>query len=96
MPQTDAKINIMDLQDFREPFLLHACCGPCLEWPARQYLLEGRSFTAWFYNPNIHPPVEHERRRIAFLHLAARLGICHIYTTPRPRDRQTTRIPSSA
>ena len=75
MQQTDALKNVKDLQDFREPFLLHACCGPCLEWPARQYLLEGRSFTAWFYNPNIHPPVEHERRRIAFLDLAARLGI---------------------
>lgn len=75
MPQTHELKRVQDLQDFQQPFLLHACCGPCLEWPARQYLMEGRSFTAWFHNPNIHPQVEHERRQATFLDLAARLGI---------------------
>lgn len=67
--------DTLSLFDRTSPFLLHACCGPCLEWPARAFLEEKRRFVAWFYNPNIHPAVEHNRRRDTFLELAAKLGI---------------------
>ncbi|MBP8988885.1 MAG: epoxyqueuosine reductase QueH [Clostridia bacterium] len=60
-------------------FLVHACCGPCLEYPARQWILEGRSFIPWFYNPNIHPAVEQKRRLDTFLDLTKKLGIDALY-----------------
>lgn len=43
--------------------LLHVCCGPCAEWPVRCLGEEGYNLTAFFYNPNIHPKFEHERRK---------------------------------
>ena len=43
--------------------LLHVCCGPCAEWPVRVLQEEGYNLTAFFYNPNIHPLFEHDRRR---------------------------------
>ena len=67
--------DTLALFDPAKPFLLHACCGPCLEWPARSFLEEKRAFVAWYYNPNIHPAAEHRRRRDTFLELAAKLGI---------------------
>jgi hypothetical protein len=54
---------------------LHACCGPCTEYPARQLLGEGVSVLAWYYNPNIHPLQENRRRRDNLIQAADRIGI---------------------
>jgi len=67
--------DTLALIDPATPILLHACCGPCLEWPARSFIAEKRRFVAWFCNPNIHPAVEHRRRRDTFLELAEKLGV---------------------
>ena len=76
-PFTDEPLLPDELADWplEQPFLLHACCGPCMAAPARQFLEEGRSFVSLFYNPNIHPAVEHERRKEYFLKLATQLGL---------------------
>ena len=58
--------------------LLHACCGPCAEYPARLFHEEGIRFLGWFYNPNIHPAVENQRRREHFLRLSEKLGFAAI------------------
>lgn len=58
-----------------EKILLHACCGPCLAFPARQLLDEGRLFLAWFHNPNIHPAAEHKRRLDGFWAITQQYGI---------------------
>ena len=42
--------------------LLHACCGPCSSYVI-EYLLSFFSITVYFYNPNIHPAEEYERRQ---------------------------------
>ncbi len=42
--------------------LMHACCGPCLEWPANQLMQEGSRLLVWYYNPNVQPLVENQRR----------------------------------
>lgn len=55
--------------------LLHACCGPCLEWPASQLLSEGIRPVVWFYNPNIQPLAENQRRRDNLRQLAGRLQL---------------------
>ena len=63
-----------------EPFdvLLHACCGPCAEYPARLFIEEGIRFLGWFYNPNIQPAVENQRRREHFLKLSDKLDFAAI------------------
>ncbi len=45
-----------------ESLLLHTCCGPCMTVVFEQLQKEGFNITAFFYNPNIHPWKERERR----------------------------------
>jgi predicted adenine nucleotide alpha hydrolase (AANH) superfamily ATPase len=42
--------------------LLHACCGPCACYTTEKLLSEGVTPTLYFYNPNIHPYQEYQRR----------------------------------
>jgi len=51
--------------------LLHVCCGPCAAYPVQRLREEEFEVAAFWYNPNIHPFAEHERRRAALLQLAA-------------------------
>jgi predicted adenine nucleotide alpha hydrolase (AANH) superfamily ATPase len=41
--------------------LLHACCGPCSSY-VLEYLYKYFDITVLYYNPNIYPPQEYERR----------------------------------
>ena len=41
--------------------LLHACCGPCSSY-VLEYLFKYFDITVLYYNPNIYPPAEYERR----------------------------------
>lgn len=41
--------------------LLHACCGPCSSY-VLEYLAEFFKITVFYYNPNIYPKEEFERR----------------------------------
>lgn len=51
--------------------LLHVCCGPCALYPLSALRAEGIAVTGWFYNHNIHPYQEYERRRDAAVQMAA-------------------------
>ncbi len=42
--------------------LLHVCCAPCMTVVYEQLKQEGFNIVAYFYNPNIHPWKERERR----------------------------------
>lgn len=42
--------------------LLHACCGPCSCYPVRILREKGIEPTLYFFNPNIHPYMEWQRR----------------------------------
>lgn len=46
--------------------LLHTCCGPCSIYPVTE-LGEKYDISAFFFNPNIHPFLEFNRRRDALL-----------------------------
>ncbi|MGI6678644.1 MAG: epoxyqueuosine reductase QueH [Dehalobacterium sp.] len=46
--------------------LLHACCGPCAVFPVQSLRKMGHEVNGYFYNPNIHPYKEYERRLLAF------------------------------
>ena len=41
---------------------MHACCGPCSTVAVPYFRAEGLEPLAFFANPNIQPPDEHERR----------------------------------
>ena len=42
--------------------LLHACCAPCAEYPVADLLERGFRPDLLYYNPNIHPRFEYDRR----------------------------------
>jgi hypothetical protein len=42
--------------------LLHICCGPCAIYPLKRLREQGFSVTGYFYNHNIHPFKEYQRR----------------------------------
>ena len=46
----------------RPTLLLHACCGPCSSY-VLEYLFRYFDITVYYYNPNIYPQQEYERRR---------------------------------
>lgn len=55
--------------------LLHCCCGPCAVVSAERFRSLGTEVTAWFYNPNVHPEAEWERRRETMERVAAAAGL---------------------
>lgn len=42
--------------------LLHICCGVCAAGAAEQLFFEGFEVTGYFYNPNIYPFEEYQKR----------------------------------
>lgn len=46
-----------------ERILLHACCAPCAEYPVFDLLSRDIRPDILYFNPNIHPKFEFERRR---------------------------------
>ena len=42
--------------------LIHACCGPCSTYVVRYLQEQDFDVTLYWYNPNIHPYREHQRR----------------------------------
>ncbi|HQP92145.1 MAG TPA: epoxyqueuosine reductase QueH, partial [Candidatus Omnitrophota bacterium] len=59
--------------------LLHICCGPCAIYPVNFLRQEGFEVEGFFYNPNIHPFSEYEKRYDAVLKCGERLGLGIIY-----------------
>ena len=45
----------------RPSLLLHACCAPCSSYTL-EYLMDYFNITIFYYNPNIHPDTEYQRR----------------------------------
>lgn len=54
---------------------LHVCCAPCMLEPYAQLVQEYEKITAVFFNPNIHPVEEYERRRSTFVEYVTSVGI---------------------
>ncbi len=62
------EINLEDLTS--QGLLLHACCGPCAEYPLKNYRAKGVQPVVYYYNPNIHPKKEWQRRYESLAQLA--------------------------
>lgn len=57
------KLNeiIVNLKGQVPTLLLHSCCGPCSSY-CIEYLSEYFEITVFYYNPNIYPDEEYEKR----------------------------------
>lgn len=49
----------------RMKILLHTCCAVCLAHVSGELRTRGVQFTAYFYNPNVHPLIEWRKRLLA-------------------------------
>jgi predicted adenine nucleotide alpha hydrolase (AANH) superfamily ATPase len=54
--------------------LLHICCGVCAAGAAERLISEGHEVRGYFYNPNIYPREEYDRRLEATRTVAEKLG----------------------
>ena len=53
---------IENLGDEVPSLLLHSCCAPCSSY-CIEYLSQYFSITVFYYNPNIYPETEYEKRK---------------------------------
>ncbi len=53
--------------------LIHCCCAHCAAYTVSHWRQQGYAATAFWYNPNIHPYTEHQRRLEAMKSLAAEM-----------------------
>ena len=63
--------------------LLHTCCGPCTLYPVTSLRKNNINIWAYFFNPNIHPYLEYERRAHAMLEVAEKLSLPVIWDDAR-------------
>ncbi len=64
-----------------EKLLVHCCCVHCSAYTLNYWREQGFEVTAYWYNPNIHPFIEHQQRLDALKSLADKEGI-HLVVAP--------------
>lgn len=55
--------------------LMHNCCGPCSTYSVKRLRELGYELAGFFYNPNIHPYKEFQRRKENFEKFAAAVDL---------------------
>ena len=63
--------------DSKKKLLLHSCCGPCSS-SVIERLKDYFDLTVIYYNPNIEPKEEYEKRKDVQIKFLERLGISYI------------------
>ena len=63
--------------DYRPKLLLHSCCGPCSSYVI-DYLKDYFDITIIYYNPNIEPQEEYEKRLQEQIKLIKKLNIPYV------------------
>ena len=54
--------KVLEGLDYRPSLLIHSCCGPCSSY-VLTYLSKYFDITVLYYNPNIYPPEEFDKRK---------------------------------
>lgn len=52
----------MEVSSEKNKILLHTCCAPCATYVFEKLKDDGFEVNSYFYNPNIHPDEEYEKR----------------------------------
>ena len=68
--------EVLEGMDRRPSLLLQACCGPCSSY-VLEYLTKYFDVTVYFYNPNIRPEAEYDRRLETLKQLMASMPLEH-------------------
>ena len=90
---------VYSLQLPHNKILLHCCCAPCSGAIIERLSAEGACFSLFFYNPNIHPLDEYERRKAEIVRYASKLSLSiidaeydpgnwHVHTQGRATDHE--------
>lgn len=67
-----------------ERVLLHICCGPCGIFPVESLRAERLELSGFFFNPNIQPFQEYQKRKEAAKAMAEKLGIKMLWKDDYP------------
>lgn len=59
----------------KDKIILHACCAICSAYPVSYLIDAGYSVTVYFYNPNIYPESEYQKRLEAERTLCRHFGV---------------------
>ncbi len=74
----DKKLErIMESLEGRPKLLLHSCCGPCSSYVIT-YLKDYFDITVLYYNPNIEPREEYEKRKAEQIRLIKELNLPNV------------------
>lgn len=65
--------------DILPKVLLHICCGPCASYPVPVLREQGYEVMGYFFNPNIHPYTEYQKRKEALQQYADNVDLKVIY-----------------
>jgi len=66
--------------------LIHICCAPCAVYPVSYLVDQNIDLMGYFYNPNIHPFQEYERRKQPLKQFESYAGIQIIYANDYPME----------
>jgi len=66
--------------------LMHICCGPCTIYPLKELRIQGHEVVGVFYNPNIHPSQEYQKRRQTLNDYAAMAFLNVIWSAGYPME----------
>ena len=70
----EMEAEIARLEGRRPSLLLHSCCGPCSS-AVLEYLTQHFEVTLLWYNPNLYPEAEYERRLSTQRELVEKMGL---------------------
>lgn len=59
----------------KDKIILHACCAICSAYPVSYLIDAGYSVSVYFYNPNIYPDTEYQKRLEAEKTLCRHFGV---------------------
>jgi len=81
----DKELKELEHAERRPRLLLHACCAPCSSY-VLEYLSEYFDITALYYNPNIWPESEYEKRYGELRRLCSEMGLPGVAVTDTGYD----------
>ncbi len=85
---------IIENEGKRPTVLLHSCCGPCSS-SVMEFLVQYFDLTLLWYNPNLYPQEEFDRRLDAQLELITKMGLADkvkVLVLPRQEEDYYSRI----
>ena len=80
--------NIINELEHKPKLLLHSCCGPCSSYVIN-YLKDYFDITILYYNPNIEPKEEYEKRKKEQLRLISEIKLNNVDFYDMDYDNET-------